>query len=101
MHIGVINAVKTINKIDIPSTPIWKFIKFLIHTLFSINWNSDIVGSNKYQSKIAKKKLIKEEKIAMYLEFFSIFSFEPFVKKIKKAPMNGIKIIAERIGKFI
>ena len=27
----------------------------------------------------------------MYLEFFSIFSFEPFVKKIKKAPMNGIK----------
>jgi len=47
------------------------------------------------------KKFVKEEKIATYFEFFSTFFCTPFVAKIKKAPIRGINIIAERIGKFI
>ena len=48
-----------------------------------------------------RKKLVNEENIATYFEFFSIFFKFPLIPKIKKAPTRGIKIIAERIGKFI
>ena len=47
------------------------------------------------------KKLTREEKIATYFEFFSEFFCFPCTAKIKKAPISGIKIIAESIGKFI
>ena len=33
--------------------------------------------------------------------FFIIILSSPLIAKIKKAPISGIKIIAERIGKFI
>ena len=47
------------------------------------------------------KKFVSEEKIATYFEFFSTFLCDPFVIKTKRAPVRGINIIAERIGKFI
>ena len=37
MQIGVINVVKTINNIDIPSTPNLNFIKLFIHDCSSTN----------------------------------------------------------------
>ena len=60
-----------------------------------------MVGSKTYQRKSESKKFAIEEKIATYFEFFSTFFYDPLVIKIKKAPIRGINIIAERIGKFI
>ena len=100
-HIGVINVVKIINKIEIPSIPNWKLMTPSIQFFSSINWKSDIDESKEYQRYNERKKFIREVKIATYLEFFSTFFKLPWVIKIKKAPVNGIKIIAERIGKFI
>ena len=48
-----------------------------------------------------RKKFVSDEKIATYFEFFSTVCFDPLVMKIKRAPVRGINIIAERIGKFI
>ena len=93
--------VSKINKIEIPSTPNWKLIKPFIQFLSSINWKLDIVVSNEYQRKSERRKFTKEEKIATYFEFFSISLELPFVTKINRAPIRGIKIIADRIGKFI
>jgi len=59
------------------------------------------VVSKEYQRKSERKKFTKDEKIATYFEFFSTFLEFPLVTKINKAPMRGMKIIAERIGKFI
>jgi hypothetical protein len=59
------------------------------------------VASNENQRKRDKKKLAIEEKTATYFEFVSIFFSDPFVAKIKKAPIRGINIIADKIGKFI
>ena len=48
-----------------------------------------------------RKKFTKVENIATYFEFFSVFFKFPLVSKTNIAPIRGIKIIAERIGKFI
>ena len=62
----------------------------------------DLGGNEKKKrQKSDKKKLAKEVKIATYFEFFSTFFCDPLVIKIKRAPIRGINIIAERIGKFI
>ena len=66
-----------------------------------MNWKVDIVLSKEYQRKSESKKFAKEQKIATYFEFFSTFFWVPLVTRMNKAPINGIKIIAERIGKFI
>ena len=42
-----------------------------------------------------------EENIATYLEFLLTSFSLPLVIKTNKAPIKGIKIIAESIGKFI
>ena len=47
------------------------------------------------------KKFAIEEKIATYFELLTIFLCSPLVIKINKAPISGINMIAERIGKFI
>ena len=47
------------------------------------------------------KKFAREEKIATYFEFFSTSFWTPLVNKIKTAPIRGINIIADKIGKFI
>tara|TARA_B100001250_G_C19161534_1_gene512517 strand:- start:46 stop:363 length:318 start_codon:yes stop_codon:yes gene_type:complete len=101
IHIGTIKVVNNINKIEIPSTPSLKLIKPLIQFFSSINWKSAEELSNKYQRIIDRKKLAIEVKIATYLEFFSIFFCVPLVIKIKRAPINGMNIIDDRIGKFI
>ena len=49
----------------------------------------------------ATVKFAKEEKIATYFELFITVFCSPLVTKINKAPISGINIIAERIGKFI
>ena len=48
-----------------------------------------------------RKKFAKEEKIATYFEFLSTIFCSPLVIKINRAPISGINIIAESIGKFI
>jgi len=58
-------------------------------------------GSNEYHKKIDNKKLAMDVKIATYLEFFSTTFWFPLIIKIKKDPIKGTKMIAERIGKFI
>ena len=67
----------------------------------SINWKLNVEVSKEYQRKSERRKLDIEEKIATYSEFFTIFFSLPWVIKMNKAPINGINIIAERIGKFI
>ena len=101
IHIDAINVVSNINKIEIPSTPNWKLIVSFIQFFSSTNWNSDIEVSKEYQRKRDSKKFVSEEKIATYFEFFSTFFCDPLVMKIKRAPVSGINIIAERMGKFI
>ena len=98
---GVINAVRTTNKIEIPSIPNLKLKKSFTHIFSSTNWNSDIDLSNEYQRNKVNRKFADDEKIATYLEFFSILVWEPLVININSAPIKGINIIAERIGKFI
>jgi hypothetical protein len=48
-----------------------------------------------------RKKFAREEKIATYFELLIIFLCSPLVTKINKAPISGINMIAESIGKFI
>ena len=100
IHIGVINVVRSINKIDIPSIPSWKLIKPEIQFFFSTNWKSGIVESKEYQRKRDRKKFTTEEKIATDFAFFSTVFWVPCVTKTKKAPIKVINIFAERIGKF-
>ena len=101
IHMGAINAVNNINKIEIPSMPNWKLIKPFIQYFSSTNWKFEVVVSNEYQRKRERKKFANEVKIATFLEFFSTFLEDPFVIKINRAPINGINMIDERIGKFI
>ena len=54
-----------------------------------------------YQRNNERKKFTREEKIATYFEFFITIFLSPFITKINKAPMSGINMIAESIGKFI
>ena len=101
IHIGTINVVSNTKKIEIPSIPSLKFIDPFIHDFSSMNWKSGIVLLKEYQRKSERKKLANEEKIATRLEFCSTFIWEPLVIKIKKAPIKGINIIEDKIGKFI
>jgi len=97
IQIGVINAVKIINKIDIPSIPNLNFINPFIQFCSSINWNPIKLLSNEYHKKIANNKftiLINNERLITFL-----FSF--FENKINNAPSAGSKVIDESIGKFI
>ena len=48
-----------------------------------------------------RKKFAREEKIATYFELFTTIFSSPLVIEINKAPISGINMIAERIGKFI
>ena len=101
IHMGVIKVVSKINKTEIPSIPNLKLIKLPIHFFSSTNWKSDVVASKEYQRKSDKKKFTIEENIATYFEFFSMLFWDPFVIKMNNEPISGMKIIAERIGKFI
>ena len=54
IHIGAINVVRIINKIEIPSTPNLKSIKPSIQLFSSINWKFAVELSNEYQRKIER-----------------------------------------------
>ena len=64
MHIGIIKVVSKINKMEIPSIPNLKVIKLLIQFFSSTNWKSEVVGSNKNQRKIERKRFAIDENIA-------------------------------------
>ena len=100
IQIGVMNAVKTINKIEIPSIPNLNFINPLIQFCSSINWKPVKLLSKEYHKKIVKNKFTilvnKERLIAFLFSFFSLLE-----NKINKAPRVGSKVIDESIGKFI
>ena len=64
IQIGVINVVRTIKRIEIPSTPNLNFIKLFIQDFSSTNWKSDDVKSNEYQinrDNINVARLLKRE----------------------------------------
>ena len=57
IQIGVINVVKTINKIEIPSTPNLNLIKQLIQDCSYKKLNSALLISNEYHKNNDKKKV--------------------------------------------
>ena len=64
MQIGVINVVRTIKRIDMPSTPNLNFIKSFIQDFSSKNWKSADDKSNENQTNkdnINVAKLLKRE----------------------------------------
>ena len=65
IQIGVIKAVRTINKIEIPSIPNLNFMKPLIQFISSRNWKSDILLSNEYHKNRVIIRLTKLVKIDM------------------------------------
>ena len=99
IQIGVINAVKTINNIEIPSTPSLNFIKSLIQDFSSTNWNSDELWSKVYQMNKDKKNVAMLVNKETYIALLSFFW--PLDKKIKIELTRGKKIKEDRIGKFI
>ena len=97
-HIGVIKAVKTINKIEIPSIPSLNLINPLIQFFSSTNWNPEKVLSKENHKKRHNIKFATLVKIEIY---FELLSFSVLKIKIKKAPNKGKKITDDKIGKSI
>ena len=99
IHIGVIKVVKTINKIEIPSTPNLNLIKSFIQDFYSTNWKSAVLISSEYHKNKESKKvaILLNNEIYIELELF----FLSFDKKIKKELIKGKKIKVDKIGKFI
>ena len=100
-HSGVIKVVNKINSIEMPSIPSLKSIKSLSHFFSSRNWKLDVDVSNEYHKNKDSKKFVKEVNIATYFELFSTTLGLPLITKINSAPINGINIIVDKIGKFI
>ena len=63
MQIGVMNVVRTIKRIEIPSTPNLNFIKSFIQDFSSTNWKSEDDKSNENQ---INKDNIKVAKLLNY-----------------------------------
>ena len=57
IHIGVMNAVKTINNMEMPSIPSLNFINPLIQFFSSINWKPTKLLSKEYHKKKDNNKL--------------------------------------------
>ena len=99
IQIGAIKVVRTIKRIEIPSTPNLNLIELFIQFFSSKNWKSDDVGSKEYQINNDNKKaakLLKREIYTALLLF--LLSFD---KKIKKELTKGKNINVDKIGKFI
>ena len=56
IHIGVMNAVNTMNKIEIPSIPSLNFISPLIQFFSSMNWKPAKLLSKEYHKKKVNNK---------------------------------------------
>ena len=64
IQIGVIKVVRTIKRIEIPSTPNLNLIKLFIQFFSSKNWKSDDVESKEYQTNNDNRnvaRLLKSE----------------------------------------
>ena len=57
IQIGVIKVVKTINNIEMPSTPNLNLIKLLIQDFSSTNWKSAVLTSNEYHKNNESRKV--------------------------------------------
>ena len=57
IQIGVIKVVRTINSIDIPSTPNLNFMKLFTQDFSSTNWNSAVFTSNEYHKNKESRKV--------------------------------------------
>mgnify|MGYP005716791529 CR=1 FL=1 len=99
IQIGVIKVVKTINNIDMPSTPSLNFIKLFIQDFSSTNWNSEVLISKEYHKNNERKKVatLLNKEIEIELTFV-VLSLD---KKMKKELTKGKKIKVDNIGKFI
>ena len=62
IQIGVIKVVRTIKRIDIPSTPNLNLMKSSIHDFSSINWKSDEFKSKEYHRNKESIKVAELEK---------------------------------------
>ena len=99
MQIGVMKVVKTINRIDIPSTPNLNFMKLFIQDFSSTNWKSDEFISKEYHKNNERKKVatLLNREIEIELTFV-VLSLD---NKMKKELIKGKKINVDNIGKFI
>ena len=99
IHMGVMKVVKTINSIEIPSTPNLNFIKLLIQDFSSTNWNSEVFISKEYHKNNERKKVatLLNKEIEIELTFV-VLSLD---NKMKKELIKGKKIKVDNIGKFI
>ena len=99
IQIGVMKVVKTINRIDIPSTPNLNFIKLFIQDFSSTNWNSDVFISKEYHKNNERKNvaILLNKEIEIELKFV-VLSLDI---KMKKELIKGKKIKVDNIGKFI
>ena len=99
IQIGVINVVKTIKRIDIPSTPNLNLIKLLIQDFSSTNWNSELFISKEYHKNNERKKVATLLNSEIEIELtFVVLSLD---NKMKKELTKGKKIKVDNIGKFI
>ena len=99
IHIGVMKVVKTINSIEIPSTPNLNFIKLLIQDFSSTNWNSELFISKEYHKNNERKKVATLLNSEIEIELtFVVLSLD---NKMKKELTKGKKIKVDNIGKFI
>ena len=97
-QIGAINAVSTMNKIEIPSIPNLNFMYPLIQFFSSTNWKPWKILSNDHHKNMQSSKFTNVVRMEIYIAPRSFFELE---KKIKNEPSNGKKIIKDNIGKFI
>ena len=98
IQMGVMKVVKTINNIEIPSTPSLNLIKSLIQDFSSTNWKFEEFWSKECQTNKDNKNVAmlvnKETYIALLL--FWLLDI-----KIKIELTRGKNIKEDKIGKFI
>ena len=98
IQMGVMKVVKTINNIEIPSTPSLNLIKSLIQDFSSTNWKFEEFWSKECQTNKDNKNVAmlvnKETYIALLL--FWLLDI-----KIKIELTRGKNIKVDKIGKFI
>ena len=99
IQMGVIKVVKTINNIEIPSTPNLNLIKSLIQDFSSTNWKFEVRMSKEYQTNKDNKKVAILVNIETYIALLLFFWL--LDKKIKIELTSGKKIKVDKIGKFI
>ena len=65
------------------------------------NWKFEILLLNEYHKNNVRKKFTKLVNRETYIAPLFVWFFSLRVKKTKKAPIKGKKVIDDSIGKFI